>query len=115
MGNKTETKMKHYQLYTDSGTWLGDAIITSDGMFTSVTDYGNLSYAWNSYGRDGDKDFRKFLVSVNTQYFGSKMYNGISYISHGKKIEEACERFAEMILPALQKILSAELDDGVEW
>lgn len=53
---------KSYTLYSEDGQWLGQVVLTSDGLFASVTDYGNLSYAWRSYG---DKDFREFICSLN--------------------------------------------------
>ena len=98
---------KSYTLKEENGTWLGQIVLTSDGFFASVTDYGNLSFAWRSFG---DEDFRKFLASLNVQYFGSKMYQGNTYILHSAKCEKACMRFAEKILPALQKMLKAELE-----
>ena len=87
-------------------------VLTEDGMFASVTDYGNLSYAWRSFGND---DFRQFLCSINMGYFATKMYGGIAYVSYGKKFEQACNRYAEMILPALQTILLSELENGIQW
>jgi len=101
-----EIKSKSYTLYGETGNWLGQVVLTSDGMFASVTDYGNLSYAWRSYGTN----FREFIISLNVGYFGSKMYSGIAYISYGKKFEKACDRFAEMILPPLQKMLREEIE-----
>lgn len=105
---ENEIKSKSYTLRGENGEWLGQVVLTSDGFFASVTDYGNLSYAWRSYG----KDFRKFLCDLNTQYFGSKLYTGMAYILYGKKCEKACERFAEKILPPLQKILREEIERG---
>lgn len=115
MAENKEIKTKNYTLRTENGAWLGQIVLTSDGMFASVTDYGNLSYSWRSYGSEQDNDFRSFLCSLNTQYFGGKMYSGISYISYGKKFEKACERYAEMILPALQKVLKEELEQNIGW
>lgn len=97
---------KSYTLKTDNGQWLGQIILTSDGLFASVTDYGNLSFAWRSYG---DGDFREFLIGLNVEYFGGKMYQGNTYILYSKKCQAACMRFAEKILPALQKALKEEL------
>jgi hypothetical protein len=108
----SEIKTKSYTLRGEHGEWLGQVVLTSDGMFASVTDYGNLSYAWRSYG---DKDFREFLSTLNVDYFGSKLFTGMSYILYGKKCEQACQRFAEKILPPLQAILKRELDEGVSW
>jgi len=98
---------KSYTLLSESGGWLGQIILTSDGMFASVTDWGNLSFAWRSYG---DKDFREFLISLDVPYFGGKMYQGNTYILYSKKCQEACMRFAEKILPPLQKLLKEELE-----
>ena len=104
-------KSRTYTLYDENNHWLGQIVLTEDGMFASVTDYGNLSYAWRSFG----DDFRKFLTEINIDYFASKMYGGISYISYGRKYEKACERFAEKILPALQKVLKEELENNIEF
>src|SRR5690606_11973492 len=105
--NETKTvTSKSYTLRTENGQWLGQVVLTDDGMFASVTDYGNLSYAWRAYGND----FREFLISLNTQYFGSKLYTGMAYILYGRKCEKACERFAEKILPPLQKMLREEIE-----
>jgi len=38
------------------------------------------------------------------------MYQGCTYIFSGKKYKDACMRFAEKILPALQKALREELE-----
>jgi len=103
---------KSYSLKGDNGEWLGQIVLTSDGMFASVTDWGNLSFAWRSYG---DKDFRDFLIGLNIGYFGTKMYTGMAYILYGKKCETACNRFAEKILPALQKMLKEEMANGIGW
>lgn len=97
---------QNYTLYTEHGDWLGQIVLTSDGMFASVTDYGNLSYTWRSYGEQG---FKEFLCSLNVDYFGKKMYTGMAYILYGKKCEQACKRYAEKILPPLQKLLREEL------
>lgn len=98
---------RSYSLRTESGGWLGQIVLTSDGMFSSVTDYGNMSFAWRAYG---DKDFRQFITGLNVSYFGGKMYQGMAYMTYGKKYEKACMRFAEEILPALQKALKEELE-----
>jgi hypothetical protein len=98
---------RNYTLYGENGEWLGQIVLTSDGMFASVTDYGNLSYAWRSFGKD---DFRKFICSLNVGYFGTKLFTGMSYILSGKKCEKSCELFAQKILQPLQKLLKQELE-----
>lgn len=106
MENKVTAKS--YTLYTESGQWLAQVVLTSDGMFASVTDYGNFSFAWRNYGPE---NFRQFLCQLNTDYFATKMSTGMSYVAYGKKIDKACEVFANKILPALQKVLEAELEE----
>lgn len=97
---------KSYTLRTENGNWLGQVVLTSDGMFASVTDYGNLSFAWRSYGKE---DFRQFLISLEVPYFAGKMYQGNTYILHTKKCQNSCDLFAEKILPVLQQVLKEEL------
>lgn len=98
---------KSYTLYTEDGYWLAQIVLTSDGMFASVTDYGNLSFSWRRTGRN---DFRDFICQLNTDYFATKMATGMAYIANSKKIDQACNRFAQKILPALQKVLKEEIE-----
>jgi hypothetical protein len=107
-----EIKSKSYTVRGEKGEWLAQVVLTSDGLFASVTDYGNLSYAWRSFGNE---DFRKFMTEINVGYFGTKLYTGMAYILHTRKCEQACVRFAEKILPPLQKLLKEELSNGVGW
>lgn len=102
-----EITAKSYTLRDEKGSWLGQIVLTSDGMFASVTDYGNLSYAWR---HTSEEDFREFLLNVDAGYFGQKMYQGMAYILYGKKCEQACHRYAENILPALKTMLKKELE-----
>ena len=95
-----------YTLKDDRGYWLGQVVLTSDGMFASVTDYGNFSFAWRSYG---DMSFKEFLIGLGEDYFATKMACGMAYVLLNKKIDQGAERFAKMILPALQKVLREEL------
>ena len=97
--------MDSYILKTDEGNWLGQVVLTEDGMFSSVTDWGNFSYSWPNIG---DRPFKEFLLQLDVQYFGQKMYTGMSYIASSRAVEAACHRFAKNILPALQKVLKEE-------
>ena len=108
-----KVKSKSQTLRGENGDWLGQIVLTSDGMFASVTDWGNLSYTWRSFG--DNKDFREFLADINIDYFGTKLFIGMSYILYGKKCEQACHRFAEKILPPLQEILKQEIENKISW
>jgi len=106
-----KVKARSYTVETENGAWLGQVVITSDGMFSAITDYGNFGFAWRAYG----DNFKEFLISIKTPYFADKMSTGMSYVAHGKKIDLACKRFAEKILPPLQKILRDEIENGIGW
>lgn len=101
-----EVTAESYTLYGQHGEWLGQIVLTSDGMFASVTDWGNFSYTWRAHG----DSFKKFLIRLDVDYFAGKMYNGMTYMVTGKKVEQACQRYAEKILPALQKVLKEEIE-----
>ncbi len=100
-----EVTAQSYTLKTPEGGWLGQIVITNDGMFAAVTDYGNASYAWRAFG----DDFKAFLLRLDRYYFATKMVNGLSYtVQTTKRTEKAYERFAEIILPALQEAIKSD-------
>jgi len=68
-----KVKARCYTLRKETGGWLAQVVITSDGMFSAVSDYGNFCYAWRS---TGEEDFRNFLLNINTSYFGGKCIPG---------------------------------------
>ena len=98
----SEIKLSNYHLRSEDGQWLGQIVLTSDGMYASVTDWGNFSFCWRSFG----DDFKKFLCGINEEYFAQKMENGMSY--QAKMNKGACKKYAEKILPELQKVLLIE-------
>lgn len=104
---KEEKTVKVYDLRTKQNRWLGRVILTSDGSFMSITDWGNYNYLWDSTGCD---DFRKFLLKLNTDYFGTKMFVGICDISSTNKSREKAMTFSEKILPDLQEVLRKEIE-----
>jgi hypothetical protein len=104
---KDQITAQSYELYTDNGQWLGQVVLTSNGMYASVTDWGNYSFMWNSIG---NQTFKQFLLGIDETYFGTKMYTGMAYLTATKKVEAACQRYASHILPALKKVLKEELE-----
>ena len=103
-----EVTAKSYTLRTESGQWLGQIVLTSNGMYASVTDWGNYSFSWRSFG---GQTFQEFLIGLDEGYFANKMFTGISYLSSTKKIEHVCQRYANHILPALKKVLKDEIKE----
>lgn len=98
--------VKVYILRTENGNWLGQVVLTSNGSFMSITDYGNFAYSWSGFG----DDIRKFILSLNVDYFAQKMFNGISYIASTNKVCKSAVLFAEKILPALKEAIRKELE-----
>ena len=108
---KNKVNARSYTLETDNGGWLAQVVITDDGMFSAISDYGNFGFAWRAYGHN----FKEFLISIKNPYFADKMSTGMGYVARGKGIDKACEKFAEKILPPLQKILKEEIENGIAW
>ncbi len=102
-----EIKARNYHLRKESGSWLGQVVLTTDGAFMSITDYGNFCFAWRSTGVE---DFRKFIVTLDEQYFTNKMVQGIGFIAYGKNAHASAEMFAKKILPALKVAIMEELE-----
>lgn len=97
---------RNYQLRTKEGSWLGRVILTSDGYFMSITDYGNFCNFWSN---TGEKDFRRFILKLDVDYFGKKMFISITDISSTQQAERLAMRFARKILPPLQEAIRDEL------
>jgi hypothetical protein len=91
--------------YKEHGGWLAQIVLTSDGMFAAVSDWGNFSYAWRAYG---DRTFKEFILSLNVDYFESKISSGMSFVATGKRVDSACKNFARRVLPILQETLKEE-------
>lgn len=93
---------KVYDLGRHEGNWLGEAVLTSDGMFSAVTDYGNFTYAWRAFG----DDIEEFILKISPDYFASKLFSSFCYtMLPSKKAEKSIERSAAVILPALQNAI----------
>jgi len=99
-----EIKTDSYTLRTEDGQWLGQVVLTSDGLLGSVTDYGNFSYAWRSTGMP----FKEFILSITTDYFKNKIIQGMFNMPRTKQIEHAVNMYSEKLLPALKKALIEE-------
>ena len=104
-----EVLAKSYTLRDENGQWLGQVVLTNDGMFSAVTDWGNFGYSWRAIG---DMTFEEFLIQLNPEYFGDKLFTGMAYLCATTKVRAACIRFAKKILPPLQELLKANLLHG---
>jgi len=106
---KEPVTAQSYTLYAENGQWLGQVVLTSNGLFASVTDWGNFSHSWSAIG---DMTFKEFLLGISEDYLASKMVTGMAYLISNKKVEAACKRYASHILPALKKVLREEMEKG---
>lgn len=107
-----EIKSKSYTLRSPNGTYLWQIVITTDWFFSAISEYWNFSFAWRYIAQD---DFREFLSKLEIDYFWWKMYQGMSYVIHNKKVEKACNRFSEMILPTLRECMIKDLKENPKW
>lgn len=108
MENKVEAES--ITLKTENGAWLGQVVLTSDGFFASVTDWGNFSYTWRSFGEEKTlPEFKRFLSGLDIGYFSCKMVTGVAYTAHSKAIEKSCDRYSMHIFPALKEYLKKDV------
>lgn len=106
---KVKIRTKSFHLRKANLEWIAQVAITSDWFFSCVSEYWNFSFAWRSFG---DWDFREFLSKLNESYFWIKMYQGMAYVTHTKKVENACYRFADEILPTLREALKNDIEEN---
>lgn len=105
-------RAKSFTLRKANLEFIGQIVITSDWMFSCVSEYWNFSFAWRSFG---NWDFREFLSELNNSYFWQKMYQGMAYVVSNKKVEKACYRFTDEILPTLREALKVDIEENPEF
>ena len=88
------------------GGWLAQVLLSSDGTFAAVSEWGNFAFAWRAIG---ERSFKEFLIDIEVDYFESKMVSSMSYMATGKRVDSACRNFARRVLPVLQKALKEEV------
>lgn len=68
----TAPKLWHYRLPSINGEGWAEIVLSSDGFFAAVSDWGNYAFIWRNPGVD---DFRKFFLRVpeNWDYFAGKL------------------------------------------
>lgn len=83
--------LHYYHLPSEKGEGWARVLISSDGMFSAVSDYGNYGYFWSHHGMD---DIRRFFLRVKTDkdYFINKLtidrprvYDGEATVKQIKK------------------------------
>jgi hypothetical protein len=78
-------------------------------MISGVTDWGNFSLAFRSFGADKTlAGFKDFIKSLGDDYFAGKINSSLSYMAHSKELSGNCKRLSSKILPALKAAFDAE-------
>lgn len=69
------TQLRRYNVRHENGSWLADIVISDDGYFSTVSDYGNYAYAWTH----AEMEFRAFLAKLDADYLIGKIKPGHVY------------------------------------
>lgn len=67
--------LHRYDLRDEKGAWLGCVVISDDGFFSTVSDYGNYAYWWGGAG----EEFRRFLCRLEPDYICGKLSSRHKY------------------------------------
>ena len=81
---------------------IGRVVITSDGLFAAVTDYGNIICKWEQ----GGHDFREFLYNMSEEQFSGDLFR----FNAGKLPKEQCDEIAINIFEKLKPFLFEEVE-----
>ncbi len=73
-GNGSKT-LRRYHVKTEGDRWLATVIISDDGYFSTVSDWGSYAYWWSAAG----DCFRSFLTRINPDYLLGKIAPQQSY------------------------------------
>lgn len=63
------TTHHRYDVRAETGQWLATVFVGADGVFSTVSDYGNYGYWWRNPGCD----IREFLWTTNADQLVSKL------------------------------------------
>jgi len=80
-----EVKLYRYYLPSEKCEGWAEIVVGSNGFFAAVSDYGNYSFRWTSFG---DRDFRDFLLRLDGDYVRSKL--DPSTVFDAEATEKAC-------------------------
>lgn len=77
----SDVQLWRYTLRSQNGSGWAIFVLTSEGYFSSVSDFGSYAFVWNHHGC---KDFREFLLGSekDPHYFIGKLSPGKEYDGH---------------------------------
>jgi len=116
-------KTYHYTIQSMKGVRIGQVVLTSTGMFSAVSEYGNFACSFPAF-LDGKskEDIRYYLTYIDTYALSNTIGEGMGYLINqvtnpkeinvfGRRVYQTCQAFAEEILPRLQDMLRRELKE----
>ena len=89
-----------YDLFNTNEDWLGTVILTKDGLFSAVTDWGNFA---NSLLSDND-NLRESILEMDENDFSE-------LVETDMELMDKSDCFSRNILPALKEAIKKELED----
>ncbi len=104
-GNGLKT-LRRYDLRTEERAWLARVVISDDGYFSTVSDYGNYAFWW----AHAEMEFRTFLCQLEPDYLCSKIAPGRVYYGH-----ETEKNVRRAILDARRRMSISKEDAREEW
>ncbi len=109
----------HYVLPSIKGEGWAEFFITSRGVFSAVSDWGNYGYVWTNTGHD---DPRKFFLRTKGRedYFTSKWGLGLQPVFEAALTKKNLQRVARTMEPAdrqwlLNELKTARFDNQLEY
>ena len=93
--------IRRYTLHTEKGGWLGEVILTDKKEFYSLTDWGNFNFSWST-----PIEIREFILSIDVDYFGRKMYQGVAYQCSNKDMRGIARDLQLRYYLLLKKLLN---------
>lgn len=106
---KKEIETAVYYIEDACETYLGQVVITSSGVFTAITDYGNLVVKFNIL--IGEK-FKDYFLCIDNDYFVRMVLATDAFDFTGNKTKISCliYSFVSVILERLKKMLKEEIE-----
>ncbi len=123
----SDVKFHRYRLPSLKGEGWAEVVLTEDGFFAAVSDYGNYAYHWTSMGVG---DLRLFLLDCDGDYIRRKLdpsmvFNAERTVKNCRNVVGAAYRHAgnprgtmdkEAVQDALESLKDVDSEyDFVHW
>jgi hypothetical protein len=103
------TNLYRYDIPSKAHEGWGIFFVSSDGIVTCVSDYGNYGHRW-PFNYDKDGDFREWLVDFDTNYIRRKMAPSCEE----DDVDATRERIMSTLL-TMRRAMRITRDQAMEW